>query len=138
MIVEPGYCGAKIAEIMAIIERSLGEVWVFVEQEEGKLADISDADAGKVALTAKGRPNILGVQGQLWAETLRCFDHVTYYIFPKALGLFERGWNAEPVWAASKIADDPVFVADFNKFYSIIVDHEMPYYASISISYHKN
>lgn len=106
--------------------------------DEGKLADISDADAGKVALTAKGRPNILGVQGQLWAETLRCFDHVTYYIFPKALGLFERGWNAEPVWAASKIADDPVFVADFNKFYSIIVDHEMPYYDSIGISYHKN
>lgn len=106
--------------------------------DKGRIADISNADEGKVQLTPEGRTHILGVQGQLWAETLRCFDHVTYYIFPKALGLFERGWNSEPAWGVTRTSDDPEFTAAFNKFYSIIVEHEMPYYESKGVSYHKN
>ena len=106
--------------------------------DNGNLADISHASDGKLALTPAGRSKVLGIQGQLWAETLRSFDHVTYYIFPKALGLFERGWNAEPVWASATASDDPAFTAAFDKFYSIIVDHEMPYYDAKGISYHKN
>lgn len=106
--------------------------------DEGRIADISNADEGKVKLSPEGRDNILGIQGQLWAETLRNFGHVTYYIFPKALGLFERGWNSKPAWAGTRTSDDPEFTAAFDKFYSIIVDHEMPYYESEGVSYHKN
>ena len=104
----------------------------------GQIADISASDEGKVALEPSAKHNIIGVQGQLWAETLRCFDHVTYYIFPKALGLFERGWNADPAWGGTIVSDDPAFVSAFDKFYSIIVDNEMPYYDSIGLNYHRN
>ena len=104
--------------------------------DHGKILDISDAPAGKTPLV--GKENILGVQGQLWAETIRSFDHVTYYLFPKALGLFERGWNVSPVWENTTVSDDPAFVDDFNKFYSIINDKELPYYRKIGISYHTN
>ena len=104
--------------------------------DHGKIKKIADAPAGKTPLEAK--ENILGVQGQLWSETIRCFDHVTYYIFPKALGLFERGWNVSPVWEATTVSDDPAFVDDFNQFYSIINDKELPYYQKIGISYHTN
>ena len=104
--------------------------------DHGKMLDIADAPEGKTPLIAK--ENILGVQGQLWSETIRCFDHVTYYLFPKALGLFERGWNVSPVWEETTVADDPAFVEDFNKFYSIINDKELPYYQKIGISYHTN
>ena len=93
---------------------------------------------GKSILLPEGRPYILGVQGQLWAETLRCFDHVTYYFFPKACGLFERGWNAEPLWKDTTAPDDPAFMEDFDRFFSIVVDHEYPYYESQGISYHRN
>ena len=78
------------------------------------------------------------MQGQLWSETIRSFDHVTYYLFPKALGLLERGWNASPAWEGTTVSDDPAFVDDFNKFYSIINDKELPYYQQIGISYHTN
>ena len=80
----------------------------------------------------------MGVQGQLWTETIRSFDHVTYYIFPKALGLFERGWNASPAWEGTEVSDDPAFVRDFNAFYSIIYDKELPYYQERGIAYHIN
>ena len=104
--------------------------------DHGKIKQISDATEGKTPLVAK--ENILGVQGQLWSETIRSFDHVTYYLFPKALGLLERGWNASPVWEDTTVSDDPAFVDDFNKFYSIINDKELPYYQKIGISYHTN
>lgn len=106
--------------------------------DHGQMADISNADEGKTSLAPEAKPRIIGIQGQLWSETIRSFDHVTYYIFPKALGLFERGWNAEPSWMSTRVSDDPAFTDAFNKFYSIIVDHEMPYYDQIGISYHKN
>ena len=104
--------------------------------DHGKMKDISTATDGKTALEV--RQNIVGVQGQLWSETIRCFDHVTYYLFPKALGLFERGWNSSPSWEGTTVSDDPAFMADFDKFYSIIHDRELPYYQSIGISYHTN
>jgi hexosaminidase len=103
-----------------------------------KPLDLTDAGKGKPALTPEGRERIIGVQGQLWAETIRCFDHVTYYLFPKTLGLFERGWNATPVWAGTVQPDDPLFMADFDQFFSIVVDREYPYYESLGITYHRN
>ena len=104
----------------------------------GKMVDLSASDAGKTPLTPEGRKYIIGVQGQLFAETLRKFDHVTYYLFPKALGLFERGWNASPAWEGTRAADDPSFVADFDQFFSIIVQREYPYYDALGISYHRH
>ena len=101
--------------------------------DNGEMNDISNRPEGKSELIAKDR--ITGIQGQLFAETLRCFDHVTYFILPKALGLFERGWNASPVWEGSTVADCPEFTEDFNRFYSIVVDREMPWYRSENICF---
>ena len=56
--------------------------------------------------------DIIGVQAQLWSSQLRSFDDATYQMLPKALGVAERGWNAEPT-------------STFEQFYSIIVAREM-------------
>jgi hexosaminidase len=106
--------------------------------DKGRPAELAAAGEGKPVLSAEGKPFIIGVQGQLWAETLRCFDHVTYYLFPKALGLFERGWNASPAWAETTQPDDPAFVEDFDRFFTTVVEREYPYYDSIGISYHRH
>jgi hexosaminidase len=57
--------------------------------------------------------DIIGVQAQLWSSQLRSFDDATYQMLPKALGVAERGWNAEPA-------------STFEQFYSVIVAREMP------------
>lgn len=105
--------------------------------DKGHPRDISSF-AAKTPLKPEGFPYILGVQRQLWGETLRNFDHVTYYLFPKALGLFERGWNARPDWESSTVADDPAFNADFAHFFSIITGHEYAWYDSFGIDYHRH
>lgn len=101
--------------------------------DKGRMRDISDLPEGKTELKAKG--NILGVQAQLWTETVRSFDHVTYYVFPKVCGVFERAWNASPAWEGTTKADDPVFMSELDKYYSTVVSHEMPYYESMQINY---
>ncbi len=104
----------------------------------GQPVDLTHAGEGKPTLQPAARSQIIGIEGHLWAETLRCFDHVTYYFFPKSLGLFERGWNATPDWAGTTAPDDPAFTADFDRFFSIITDHEYPYYEDLGISYHRH
>jgi len=103
--------------------------------DRGQIRDIADLPEGKTPLKAK--ENIVGVQAQLWTETIRNFDHVTSYIFPKVCGIFERAWNASPSWEGTTKADDPAFMSDLDRYYSTVVSHEMPYYEEMQIDYRK-
>lgn len=44
------------------------------------------------------------MQAHLFAETIRNFDMVEYYVFPKIFGLAERGWNADLLPGQTKAA----------------------------------
>lgn len=57
---------------------------------------------GKTALTR--RDNIIGVQAQLWGETLRNFGEVEKLLIPKIFGVAERGWNSSPEWSGDSVA----------------------------------
>ena len=67
--------------------------------------------------------DILGVQAQLWSSQLRSFDDATYQMLPKALGIAEHGWNSQ--------------TNDFNRFYNIIVDREMPVWEKNGFAFKK-
>ena len=99
----------------------------------GNIRDIADLSDGKTPVKAK--ENIVGVQAQLWTETIRNFDYVTYYVFPKVCGVFERAWNADPSWASARRSDDPAFMKALDEYYSTVISHEMPYYESEGIVY---
>ena len=103
--------------------------------DRGRMRDISGLPDGKTTLEA--RENVIGVQAQLWTETIRCFDHVTYYVFPKVCGVFERAWNASPSFEGTTAADDPSFMLALDRYYSTVVSHEMPYYEEMKIAYRK-
>lgn len=65
--------------------------------------------------TAHGK--VVGMQGQLFSETIREFPQVQYYFFPKMFGLAERAWNSQPTYTD----------AEFNR---LIGDRELPRLAS--------
>lgn len=48
----------------------------------------------KERLTSEGKKHILGIQGELWSETIKGEQMMQYYIFPKIVGLAERAWDA--------------------------------------------
>lgn len=68
---------------------------------DGSRKDLVKADVGKPALTRKDC--IVGLQAQLWAETIRSYQMVQEYVFPKIFGLVERAWNAYPDWGEGSL-----------------------------------
>ncbi|MFT6716425.1 MAG: hexosaminidase [Saprospiraceae bacterium] len=58
---------------------------------------------GKERLTDQGKENIMGIQGQLWSETVKGSDMMEYYLFPKMLGLVERAWAKDPQWDVAEM-----------------------------------
>lgn len=51
-----------------------------------------------IQLTDSGRDNILGIQGQLWSETINEPQRWEYMVLPRLLGLAERAWVGNPSW----------------------------------------
>ena len=102
----------------------------------GNPIDLNNAEKGKTALTEIGKKHIMGVQGQLFAETIRSFDGVEYLLFPKILGLAERGWNAHPAWEnLSGIREEQAFDQTLALYYEKISKSEMPYWAKNGINF---
>lgn len=102
----------------------------------GNPIDLSRAAEGKTALTETGKQHIVGVQGQLFAETIRSFEGVEYLLFPKILGLVERGWNAHPVWEnLSGAQEQQAFNQALSRYYGKISRSEMPYWAKNGINF---
>lgn len=83
--------------------------------------ELSDSlQVGKERLTEKGKENIMGIQGQLWAETVKGGDMMEYYLFPKMLGLVERAWAKDPQWDATNDKAEKMgkIQSDWNTFSS--------------------
>jgi hexosaminidase len=49
-------------------------------------------------LTEEGMRNILGIQGQLWAELFRTPDRLEYMALPRIIPLAERAWAPQEEW----------------------------------------
>lgn len=100
---------------------------------KGESVDVKTASNGKQPLTKEGYKNIKGLSGQIWAETIRSFEQIEYYLFPKVFGLSERAWNAQPSWALSP--DSKVYADAKRKYNAGIVIYELPRLAKRGINF---
>ena len=100
---------------------------------KGESVDVKTASNGKRPLTKEGYKNIKGLSGQIWAETIRSFEQIEYYLFPKVFGLVERAWNAQPSWALSP--DSKVYVDAKRKYNAGIVTYELPRLAKRGVNF---
>ena len=53
---------------------------------------------GKATLLPKNRKNIIGLQAQLWSETLKRPGMIEYYMLPKLFAYAEKAWAPAPAW----------------------------------------
>ncbi len=72
-------------------------------------------------LTTTGKRNILGIQGELWSETVRGGEALEYYIMPKMFGLVERAWTGDPEWGSEADRN-----ADWSDFVHQVGGRELP------------
>ncbi len=84
--------------------------------------------AGRVRLTAAGRGNVLGIQGQLWSENAKGRQVAEYLAFPKLLGLAERAWAASPTWAETgdPAVGERLLATAWNEFANRLGQRELP------------
>jgi hexosaminidase len=91
---------------------------------QGEGVDIRRASENKTPLNENARPQIKGMQGQVWAETIRSYEQVEYYLFPKMFGLVERAWNMQPGWSFGE--EDEAYEVAKQKYNAQIAVFELP------------
>lgn len=90
---------------------------------DGTPLNITTAGDGKVGLEKP--ENIIGVQAQLWGETLRSFDEVQYMLLPKMMGVSERAWTAMPEWSKN-LTDNQAYNEARHQYNLKIGTRELP------------
>ena len=78
--------------------------------------------------------NILGMQGQVWSETIRTEDQVLAMIFPRILSVAERAWH-KAEWEGENV-DTKKQAKDWAEFSSAVGLEELEKLAQDGINLH--
>jgi hexosaminidase len=83
---------------------------------------------GKDRLTDYGKTNVVGLQANLWSETLGGDGRLDYMLLPKLFGLAERAWAPSPAWAEERDpAKSEVLYRDaFSELVNVVGKRELP------------
>src|SRR6267142_700103 len=83
---------------------------------------------GKDRLTDYGRAHVVGIQGDLWSETLGGEGRVEYMLVPRLFGLAERAWAADPNWVREHdpVKSDSLYRAAWSSFVNVVGQRELP------------
>lgn len=78
-------------------------------------------------LTDVGKNNIVGLQGQLWSETIKNNHHLEYLLMPRLLALAERAWSKSPDWAeeADETKAKELYAHSLSAFYNLLGKREL-------------
>lgn len=79
-------------------------------------------------LKPEARTNILGVEAQVWSETIKGRDMLEYYLLPKLIGFSESAWSAERAWETigNKEQREKLIRKEWNVFASTLAAKELP------------
>jgi len=124
---EPGYYWGGFIETRGAYE--FCPLDIFTTATVNLMGHPLDQDniASKVRLTPEGTKNIIGIQGQLWAENIRNQGRLEYLAMPRIIALAERAWAIDPKWtfisdaAARKAKMD----SDWNEFANRLGQREL-------------
>ncbi len=125
---ERGHTWSGVSDLYQSWKAVPGKLYLSHDQTmEGALWDWDQAKERFTPLSELGKQNILGVQGQLWTETIRTGEMMEYYLFPKMLGYVERAWNGDPAWSQpdQETAMKAQRVIEWNVFSNVVSQREL-------------
>lgn len=95
----------------------------------GKPITKAEVVDGATAKTLEQPANVLGMQGSLWAETVRTDNQFEEMLFPRVFALAERAWH-KAGWEANdnagKPADNQARSSDYNRFANLLGQRVLP------------
>jgi hexosaminidase len=84
----------------------------------GEVIDRDEAFKDMVRINPDAKERIIGLEAQLWSETVKGGDMAEYYMLPKMLGFAESAWAAERDWEKEPnlVKMDQQIARDWNYF----------------------
>lgn len=103
----------------------------------GRSVDTDKEYAGKVRLKPEARKNILGVQAQIWSETIKGPDMLEYYYLPRLIAFSETAWSPERKWETieNKEAREKQLTTDWNRLANALGSKELSRLATMNGGY---
>jgi len=99
-----------------------------LEDKWGNPYDPASDFRGMEELNQEARQRILGLQAELWSETVKGGTMAEYYYLPKMIGFAERAWVGQAAWGEI-IDQEPRVKAmnqDWNRFANLVGQRELP------------
>jgi len=125
---ERGHTWSGVSDLYQSWKAVPGKLYLSHDQTmDGEPWDWKQAKERFTTLSETGKQNILGVQGQLWTETIRSGEMMEYYLFPKMLGFVERAWNGDPAWSQldQEMAMKTQRAMEWNVFSNVVSQREL-------------
>lgn len=136
---EPGLHWGGFVDTRKAFEFTPSDVFKSTKADNlGNPFDISSFYKEMENLTEAGQKNILGIQGQLWSETIKGQDMLERAALPKLLGLAERAWAPQPVWAAisNQSPREAALEVAWNQFANKVGQFALPRLDGLAGGYH--
>ena len=94
----------------------------------GREINMEEEYANMERLKPEARKRILGVEAQLWSETIKGRDMLEYYMLPKLFGFAESAWAKDRVWESidDKGKREKVMNSQWNVFANTLAQKELP------------
>ena len=86
----------------------------------GKIIDCDTAYKGAPTLNKSTKNKVLGIQGQIWGETMTTPERIEYMALPRLIAMSERAWGQAPAWG--QIADKNIRMQLFNLEWGIFAN----------------
>jgi hexosaminidase len=79
-------------------------------------------------LKPEARKNILGVEAQVWSETIKGREMLEYYMLPKLIGFSESAWTSEREWETleNKAQREKSIQQEWNIYANTLARKELP------------
>ncbi len=94
----------------------------------GRSIDAEKEYQAKVHLKPEARKNILGVQAQIWSETIKGPEMLEYYYLPRLIAFSETAWSSERSWETieNQSAREKQINLEWNKLANLLGSRELP------------
>lgn len=101
---------------------------------DGAPIDNLEALLGRPLVPLNKPENILGMQGQVWTETIRTAEQLEAMLYPRLIALAERAWH-KAAWEGTT-PDTQARHQDFASFAHTLVERELPKLEAAGVTVH--
>jgi len=127
------YWAARFTDVAKVFGYMPDDLYANADKtREGKVIDDLETLLGKELPTLEKPENILGIQGQIWTETIRTPEQLEQMLYPRLLALAERAWHKAD-WEGAD-PDTEKRQQDLQRFGWTLTQKELPRLAEAGVA----